>query len=72
MRPNRAKATLEEGRPVFAAWCTLADPAIVEMIGHAGYDVCLIDMEHTPIDSNSTGYVPRRRRLWGDTHRAGS
>lgn len=46
MRPNSTKKKLNEGRVVFGAMGTMIDPAVVEMIGLAGYDFCFIDMEH--------------------------
>ena len=50
MRENRVKRLLSEDRAVFGAWATLNDPAIVEIIGHAGFDFALIDQEHTAND----------------------
>ena len=50
MRENRMKRMLAEGQAVFGAWATLADPAIVEIIGYSGYDFALIDQEHTTND----------------------
>jgi 4-hydroxy-2-oxoheptanedioate aldolase len=39
------QATLER-RILFNAWLTLNSPALIEMIGHAGWDSILIDQQH--------------------------
>lgn len=44
---NAFKAGLADG-PQFGLWLTLGSPAVAEMAGQAGYDWCLIDMEHAP------------------------
>lgn len=36
------------GEFVAGTWCSLASPAICEMVGETGYDWMLIDMEHAP------------------------
>lgn len=56
MRKNRLKVTLEEGGAVYGTFVSIPEPAIVEMIGLAGYDFVIIDMEHSPIDF---GQLPR-------------
>ncbi|MHA6345730.1 HpcH/HpaI aldolase family protein [Roseivivax sp. CAU 1761] len=47
---NAFKAALAAGRRQIGLWCTLPDPAILEMHAQCGYDWLLIDTEHTPID----------------------
>lgn len=43
--------SLLENRPsAYGMIVTLKDPAVVEMLGYAGYDFAIIDMEHTTID----------------------
>lgn len=34
--------------PTLGCWLNLAEPGIAELVGRAGYDVALIDMEHSP------------------------
>ncbi len=58
MRRNRTKAVLRKG-PAFGAWATMADPAVAEMIGYAGYDFALIDMEHVANDFQTTEQMIR-------------
>jgi len=40
--------TAERPRPLLGCWLNLGDEAIAELVGRAGYDVALIDMEHSP------------------------
>lgn len=44
---NAFKAAIGSGTQL-GVWLTLASPAVAEMAGQAGYDWCLIDMEHAP------------------------
>src|ERR1700675_2218703 len=51
MQPNRVKKILKEGGLALGTYTGgIADPQIVEIIGHAGYDAAFIDMEHTSFD----------------------
>src|SRR2546427_5362989 len=51
MKPNRVKKILREGGLALGTYTGgIADPQIVEIIGHAGYDAAFIDMEHTSFD----------------------
>ncbi len=50
MMKNRVKEKMAQGKLAIGAFVTLADPAVVEMIGLAGYDAAYIDMEHTAFD----------------------
>jgi 4-hydroxy-2-oxoheptanedioate aldolase len=51
MQPNRVKRILDEGGLALGTYVGgIADPQIVEIIGHAGYDAAFIDMEHTSFD----------------------
>ncbi|HKA40468.1 MAG TPA: aldolase/citrate lyase family protein [Burkholderiales bacterium] len=48
---NRVKRILREGGLALGAYVGgIADPQIVEIIGHAGFDAAFIDMEHTSFD----------------------
>jgi len=59
MRPNHTKRKLAEGKVVFGAFCSMLDPAVVEIIGEAGYDFCVIDMEHVPVDLQLVEHLVR-------------
>jgi 4-hydroxy-2-oxoheptanedioate aldolase len=46
MRPNRVKQRIAEGGIAFSTYSYIADPAIVEILGLAGFDAVTIDLEH--------------------------
>ena len=50
MRPNRVKQRIREGKIAFGTYVNLADPAMVEILGLAGLDAVLFDMEHASFD----------------------
>ena len=64
---NRVKETLAQGQLAFGTYVNLADPAVVEMIGLAGYDAAFIDMEHTAFDLRLVEEMVRSCELVGIT-----
>jgi 4-hydroxy-2-oxoheptanedioate aldolase len=51
MQPNRVKKILREGGLALGTYVGgIAEPQIVEIIGHAGFDAAFIDLEHTSFD----------------------
>jgi 4-hydroxy-2-oxoheptanedioate aldolase len=50
MKASGMKARLQKEQPVFGVIGPSADPAIVEMIGYAGFDFYIIDCEHGMAD----------------------
>src|SRR4051812_1815352 len=51
MRENRVKRIMRDGGIALGTYVGgIADPQIVEIIGHAGFDAAFIDMEHTSFD----------------------
>jgi len=46
---NRLRELLSSDQIVCGAFTTLADPAIVELVGYAGYDFTQLDLEHTGV-----------------------
>src|SRR5689334_18069156 len=51
MQANRVKRILREGGLALGTYVGgIADPQIVEIIGHSGFDAAFIDMEHTSFD----------------------
>src|SRR2546427_11442229 len=51
MQPNRVKKILREGGLALGTYVGgIADPQIIELIGHAGFDAAFIDLEHTSFD----------------------
>jgi 2-keto-3-deoxy-L-rhamnonate aldolase RhmA len=47
---NRVKHMLNEGKKTSGAWLQIASPFTAEIMGRAGFDWLLIDMEHGPGD----------------------
>jgi 4-hydroxy-2-oxoheptanedioate aldolase len=50
MRENRVKAKMKQGRLALGTYIGIADPAVAETVGLAGFDAAFIDMEHTSFD----------------------
>jgi 2-keto-3-deoxy-L-rhamnonate aldolase RhmA len=46
MKPNRVKQLLKEGKSACGTWVSLCSPTAAEVVGMAGFDWLLIDMEH--------------------------
>jgi 2-dehydro-3-deoxyglucarate aldolase len=46
MKPNRVKQLLREGKAACGTWVSLCSPIAAEVVGMAGFDWLLIDMEH--------------------------
>lgn len=73
---NRFKRALGEGRPLIGLWSVLANATVAELLGGAGYDWLLIDMEHAPNELpgvqaqlqalRGSGTAPIVRPPWND------
>jgi 2-keto-3-deoxy-L-rhamnonate aldolase RhmA len=50
MFKNRVKERIRQGKLAIGTYINLTDPAVIEMIGLAGFDAAFIDMEHTAFD----------------------
>ena len=49
MDTNGLKARLKNGECVYGPFLRIPDPAVTEIIGYAGWDFCIIDLEHGPL-----------------------
>ena len=65
MRVNPLKKRLKDGDAVFGIFVRSSDPAVVENIGHAGFDFIIIDNEHTAMNQESMVNVIRAADLVG-------
>lgn len=63
---GRLRVGLAAGEVAYGTFCTLKDPAIVEMLGWAGYDF-VVDTEHTLTDLRTVGELVRAAELRGLT-----
>jgi 2-keto-3-deoxy-L-rhamnonate aldolase RhmA len=46
LRENKLKARLKAGEATIGSWLSVAHPTIAEVMGHAGFDWLIADMEH--------------------------
>ena len=65
MLTNPVKTKICAGEAVFGTICALPSPEVVEIIGVAGYDCVLIDLEHGPIDVETVQAMGRACRAVG-------
>lgn len=73
---NKIKRKLKNKERVSAAWLHLASNVSAEIMANAGFDVLIIDAEHSPVDYQTmlsmcqairgTGAVPFARAPWND------
>ena len=49
MRENKLKRKLEAGEAVFGPFMNCSYPAFIEIVGMAGFDFAIVDMEHGPL-----------------------
>jgi 4-hydroxy-2-oxoheptanedioate aldolase len=55
-RQNKLKKKLKEGGRVFGTWSMLSSPSVMNVIGEAGLDFVIIDMEHGPMSVETAEY----------------
>jgi 2-keto-3-deoxy-L-rhamnonate aldolase RhmA len=67
MQKNRVKGKMRQGKLAIGTYVGLADPAVVEVIGLAGFDAAFIDMEHTSFDFGTVEAMIRACDLTGIT-----
>jgi 2-keto-3-deoxy-L-rhamnonate aldolase RhmA len=67
MRENRVKSKIGQGKLALGTYVGIADPAVVEVIGLAGFDAAFIDMEHTSFDLMTVEAMIRACDLSGIT-----
>lgn len=66
MQPNGLKRKLKEGGVCFGTFIRLG-PAAVEILGHAGWDFVVIDLEHGVFDFTNMEHMVRAARCAGIT-----
>jgi len=67
IHPNKTKAKLKAGQPVFGVISTSDDPQLAELFGIAGFDYYMLDAEHGLIDPTQAVNVIRACELTGIT-----
>ena len=65
IRTNIAKKKMLEGQPVVGCFTSLADPAVMEVLGRIGFDFVVLDNEHASMDKSVVGNIMRASELAG-------
>ena len=47
--PSYFRNRLRQGDVVFGVFCKTTSPEMIECLGYAGFDFCILDQEHGPI-----------------------
>jgi 4-hydroxy-2-oxoheptanedioate aldolase len=61
------KQKLRRGEPVFMCMMQIHHPAVVEILGHAGFDMVCVDGEHVPLDGPVSTELVRAAECAGTT-----
>ncbi|MBW7460696.1 siderophore biosynthesis protein SbnG, partial [Paenibacillus sepulcri] len=67
LRSNRLKAKLRAGERAFGLFASIPAPVAVEMIGYAGFDFVIIDMEHVMVNPETLENMIRAAESAGIT-----
>ena len=62
---ERLRTKLEKGNPVIGSFVKITDPAVVEIMGKAGFDFAIIDMEHGPVSFETAQNLIRAAEVAG-------
>ena len=65
MRKNKLKQKLQSGQVVVGPFMNCSYPAFVEIVGMAGFDFAIIDMEHGPLSVETAEDLCRAGQLAG-------
>lgn len=67
LQPNKLKRALADGTPVFGLINSVPAPLLVEMLGYAGYDFVIIDLEHSCTNLETVEHALRAAECSGTT-----
>ena len=56
---NSLREALKNGKCVFGTFAGTPDPSIIEVLGYAGFDYVILDMEHGPLDTTAVENLMR-------------
>jgi len=65
MRENQLKRKLASGQTVIGPFVNCADASFIEIIGLAGFDFAIVDMEHGPLSVETASDLCRAAQLVG-------
>lgn len=64
---SRMKEVLGRGELAYGCFCALKDPAVIEILGYAGFDFGIIDLEHSALDLSTMEHFIRAAKVAGIT-----
>lgn len=67
LQTNQLKRALADGKTVFGLLNSIPSPLLVEMIGYAGYDFVILDMEHVCVNPETLENMVRAAECAGIT-----
>jgi 4-hydroxy-2-oxoheptanedioate aldolase len=67
LQTNQLKTKLAAGKPVFGLLNSIPTPLLVEMIGYAGYDFVILDLEHVGVNPETLENMIRAAECAGIT-----
>jgi 2-keto-3-deoxy-L-rhamnonate aldolase RhmA len=56
---HKFREVLSRKEIAYGSFCALKDPAILEILGYAGYDFAIIDLEHSALDKSMMEHMIR-------------
>jgi 4-hydroxy-2-oxoheptanedioate aldolase len=59
MNPERLRQALAAQQVVYGTWVQTPSPQVVEMLGWAGWDFVILDLEHGPYGAETLGHLIR-------------
>ncbi|MCF8565569.1 siderophore biosynthesis protein SbnG [Alicyclobacillus tolerans] len=60
---HKFKEVLSRNEIAYGTFCALKDPAIIEILGYAGYDFAVIDLEHSALDLMTMEHFIRAAKI---------
>lgn len=63
--PQAARERLQRGDVLMGVFCKTTAPEFIEVIGHAGFDFCILDMEHGPVNLETLQTLIRAAEISG-------
>ena len=64
-KPEYFREKLRKGEVVFGVFCKTTAPEMIECLGYAGFDFCILDQEHGPIGMETLQNLVRAAEMSG-------
>jgi len=65
--PDTWRSRLKDGDVLMGVFCKTTAPEFIEVLGHAGFDFCILDMEHGPANLETLQNLIRAAEVSGIT-----